>query len=359
MLFLVDHRTYLEKDEATKIWIEDGIFVQRLASNEFGGEYKRSSKAYLTVLWLVSLWAAVTNSFQLAFRVFSKAAFWKAISSPKKFAKRVLTLWLLALWELGRSPKHISSIFVDRFSRFNHQAKWGAAGWKSLELFYNYWKAIQPQLNGNLEGQLTRYWIERMENRQAVTNRLKIAINLLVEALDKFAGVAEIRLLSVASGSAQAVIQAMLQRPKLKVKVVLIDSDQTALDEAKRCVERAGLGDRFSFVLGKTEILEVVCRDFHPHIVEMVGFLDYRPSKKAVELIGRIRSVLPVGGVFVTCNIAPNPEKIFLDWVLLWPMIYRSPRELGELLVGGGFRKEAVNLFYEPFMIHGIAVAVK
>ena len=331
-----------ERDKA-EIKIQNGIIVTKMSSKEFGGEYKRTGVVYLCALWAVSLWAAVTNVAQI---LFAKIFNW---GSPL----------MKIMWEMGRDPKHISSTFVDRFSRYNHQAKWGAAGWKSLDVFYNYWENVQPKLNGNFEGWITRYWIERMENRQAVTNRLKVAVDLIAEALGKFANEPEVRLLSVASGSAQAVIRAMLRHPNANIKAVLIDSDQTALDEARKSVDKASLTNKFTFVLGRTEVLEDVCKSFQPHVVEMVGFLDYRPKKKAIELIGRIRKVLPMGGIFVTCNIAPNPEKIFLDWVLLWPMIYRSPKEFGELLTKGGFENKKVSLVYEPFKIHGIAVAVK
>jgi len=363
MLFLFDHWTDVTEREATKVWVENGIFVQRLASHEFGGEYKRNGAFYLCILWAVSLLAMITNSVGVFYRFLKKdkSSLWNAIMARdfKKTLKRFLIVWITACWEMGRDPKHISSFFVDRFSRYNHQAKWGAAGWKSLDVFYNYWGNIQPRLGRNLEGGLTRYWIERMENRQAVTNRLKIAINLLADALGKFANEPEIRFLSIASGSAQAVIGAIKKFPGLNIRVALIDADFSAINEAKRLVTESGMQNRFQFFHASTTILEEVCDNFLPHIVEMVGFLDYRSGKKAIELIGRIRNILPAGGIFVTCNIRKNAEKFFLDWVLLWPMIYRSPREFGELLIGGGFERERITLTYEPFEIHGIAVAVK
>jgi len=360
---LFDGGKYEKGADRPEIWTEDGIVIAKLASKDFGGEYKPNGVFYLCILWIVSLLAMITNSVKAFCRFLKKdkTSIWNAIKARdfKKAIKRFLVIWMTVNWEMGRDPRHFSSVFVDRFSCYNHQAKWGAAGWKSLDVFYNYWENIQPKLNGNFKGFITRYWIERMENRQAVTNRLKIAVNLLAEAFDRFSNEPEIRLLSIASGSAQAVIRAMQQCPKLNIKAILIDSDQTALDEAKKSINEAGLEDRFIVVLGKTDILEKVCRDFQPHVVEMIGFLDYRPTKKAIELIGRIRNVLPPGGVFVTCNIQKNPEKIFLDWELLWPMIYRSPKELSGLLIGGGFERYKINLTYEPFKIHGIAVAVK
>lgn len=228
---------------------------------------------------------------------------------------------------MGRDTKHVSSLFVDRFSRYNHQAKYGAAGWRSLDLFYNYHEKVKPRLGRNIEGWITRHWIEKIENRQAVTNRLKIAIDLLTSSFEEFAREREIRLVSVASGSAQAVLDAMKRRPDLNVKVLLIDSDESALNEARTLVRESDLESRFSYILDTTKALEKGCRRFKPHIIEMIGFLDYRPRQKAIALIDRIREQLPEGGVFLTCNIHPNREKIFLDWVLLWPMIYRTDAE--------------------------------
>jgi hypothetical protein len=57
--------------------------------------------------------------------------------------------------------------------------------------------------------------------------------------------------------------------------------------------------------------------------------------------------------------IRKNREKIFLDRVLIWPMIYRSEEEFADLLIHGGFTAGEIRLVYEPFKIHGIAVCRK
>ena len=76
-------------------------------------------------------------------------------------------------------------------------------------------------------------------------------------------------------------------------------------------------------------------------------------------MIDRIRSCLRENGLFITCNINKNREKIFLDWLLLWPMIYRNENQLADLLIQGGFAPENIQIIYEPFRIHGIAVCRK
>ncbi len=302
-------------------------------------EEERTGRIYQTILVAVSILAGIKN--------------WGIILFLKVFWSRKTPLKKIA-WNLGRSDGHKSSMFMDGFSSYNHQAKYGAAGWRSLKLFYNY-EQLEKELCPNLEGLLTRHWMGKMENRKAVTNRLKMVIQHLISAFQEFEEEAEIRILSLASGSAQAVIEAMKRCPHLKIRAILIDLDVGALAEAKSQAREAGLLDRFKFVQGTTTKMEEVAADFQPHIVEMVGFLDYRPKGKAIELLQRIKAILPEGGIFLTANIADNKEKIFLDFVLLWPMIYRTEEELEDILASSGFLE--FSLKFEPMGIHGIVYA--
>ena len=130
------------------------IPVHVMAPERFGGEYARRSSFYCSSVWLVSALAMMTNLVQAAYRKTTRRGSFGGI-----------------LWTMGRDTKHVSSLFVDRFSRYNHQAKYGAAGWRSLDLFYNYYEKVKPRLGKNIEGWVTRYWIEKLENRQAVLSR--------------------------------------------------------------------------------------------------------------------------------------------------------------------------------------------
>ncbi len=121
--------------------------------------------AYIGTLWAAGLWAMVTNSSQALYR--------------KAFIKRGDSFGKI-LWEMGRDPNHVSSSLFDRFSKYNQNGQMGSCRLEVIDLFYNYHEKTKPQLDGNLEGWLTRHWVEKMENRQAVTNRLKVLINLLV-----------------------------------------------------------------------------------------------------------------------------------------------------------------------------------
>ncbi|MBU4102239.1 1-acyl-sn-glycerol-3-phosphate acyltransferase [Patescibacteria group bacterium] len=330
--------------EVFKFNINKNEFFKTLKAEDFGGEHSKRNIFFIMVLWLVSALALITNLIEILFI--------KLFKNRKAPIKKIM-------WELGRDKNHISSLFVDRFSEYNHKSKHGAAGWKSLEIFYNYHIKVKPYLKNNLEGKLTRFWIEKMENRQAVANRFKIVINLLIKSFDDFKNEPEIRIVSIAAGSAQAIIEAVKRRKNINIKIILIDLDNTAIEEARINAKAAGLENKFLFINNSTKILEEVCDKFKPQIIEMVGFLDYRPKEKAIRLISRIKDILPENGIFITCNIRKNREKIFLDWVLLWPMVYRSREELFKLILEAGFKKEKVEIISEPFCIHNLAFCKK
>jgi hypothetical protein len=107
-----------------------------------------------------------------------------------------------------------------------------------------------------------------------------------------------------------------------------------------------------------SKITEVAANN-KAHIVEMVGFMDYRSHSQAVELSKDIRDSLVEGGVYICANIQPNPERILLDWGLLWPMVYRTSDEYFRVMYESGFKDRDIRLINEPFRIHIISVAKK
>jgi hypothetical protein len=333
-----------EPKEVAQVQDIAGTEVEVIPVEEFAGEYRRAGVFYTTFLWLVSLLALAWNVLCII-----PVWAWRAVTKRDFSFSR-------SLWIVGRSKWHYSSPFVDWFSQFNHDGKVFAAGCVALDIFYNF-DAIKPLLGNNPEGWLTRFWVGRLQNRQAVTNRRMIVTRLLVEEFEKFATEPEIRLVSVASGSAQSVVDAILKVPHLNIRAKLLDVDEAAIKASKERVRLAGLEDRIEIVQGMTNKLGSVCDEFQPHVVEMVGFLDYRPDRKAAQLIGRIKKQLCPGGVFLTCNINNNKEKIFLNWVLLWPMIYRTPEQFEKILRQGGFAN--ISLYSCPFKIHTLAVCRK
>ncbi len=279
----------------------------------------------------------------------------------------VLTMpisWMITLWVIvkkfacrviGIAPDEIqNSIFFDKFGPKLRKIKEGAASWKALDVIYHH-KFGQ---NKTIVGKLEDFWIGMM-NAQSVRNRFKLINIKLAEVLNNFPQEEEIRMISLACGSAEVVIDtiASFKRSGKIIRVILVDIDTDALVYASQLAEKYGISDQVETKNTSVTQIRHIARDFKPHVVEMLGLLDYLPKEKAIKLIQKIHESLLPGGYFLTCNIKHNLEMHFLRFVINWPMIYRSKNELEYIVVGGGFLH--TEIVYEPLKIHGIAIGQK
>ena len=244
--------------------------------------------------------------------------------------------------------------WVDGLGEENRAVKDGAASWKALDIIYNHRFGMSWRLSHLIDD----FWIG-MINAQAVRNRLKLVKLEIRRAIMAFDHGQEIRLISLACGSAQGIIEVMAEFKKegIVVRTILLDIDQSALDYATELAKKHGVSDQISIVKSSAAQVVRVARDFHPHIIEMLGLLDYIPQDKAIRLCNRIRGCLVPRGIFLTCNVCHNMEMYFLKWVIDWSMIYRTPAELAEVVSEAGFGD--YRLIYEPLKIHGLVVAYK
>ncbi len=313
--------------------------------------YDDRPNKYVRLMQLVSLWAAITNILQITLQ--------KILVTPKKNFRQIL-------WETGRDPYHYSSFFIDRLSPLNHQIKIDAASSMALDTMYDWDEKIRPALGNTWANRVEKFWFDNSENRRALVNRKKMVHSILLCAINDFLDEPEVRIISVACGSARAVIDAILACDHPNVQVVLIDRSKKALRNAQKNMEAHGIRN-VTYIEGKMGKITEVAKKNRPHIVEMVGLTDYLKVKRAADYSQTVSEVLEPGGYYLTGNIHPNPEKIFLDWGLLWPMNYKTPENLMEIGKGGGTKKDGnvafrdgfIKIFCEPLGIHGLLLARK
>lgn len=271
------------------------------------------------------------------------------------------------VWQYALGKKvYTNTIFFDGFCRPLRAIKDGAASWRALDMIYNYFEKYRyfhpvyyPNGLGWFERLIADFWIGNM-NAQAVRNRRKYIAEKLAGLIKKVAENSnEVRIFSIASGSAQAVFEAIQQSgiSASRVKISLLDIDEMALVYSRNLAKAMEAETFITMICGNTANVGEVIKEFNPHIIEMVGFLDYRPDIKAVKLFRKIYEPLMIGGYFITANICPNPEMGFLKWDINWPMIYRRKENLVKILEEGGFRNCCAEL--EPQRIHAIAIAQK
>ncbi len=269
---------------------------------------------------------------------------------------------LLALWVafkkmiLGKNLK-INTFWFDGGSPLCREVKENATRWKALDIIYNY----APVNNKDFSWKITNFW-NQLKNIKALRNRLKLVQKELTEIIENLAlKKSEIKLISIASGSAQGVINVMkeFKRKGLIIKAIFLDLDPTAIDHSKTLANQAGVMGQITFVNKSARELEDVAKNFNPDVVEVVGFIEYRPKERAINLVKRIYNLLGQGGVLLISSVSPSLEIPFIHFVSNWPEIYRNLNQFIEILIKGGFKPSNIKIIYEPLKVQKIAVCQK
>lgn len=272
-------------------------------------------------------------------------------------------MWLITIYVMGKKsvykalkipgPK-INTIFFDGLGMECRKVKEYAATWRAMDIVYNHPYPYRKTFRGFIDD---FYWYSI--NCQGLRNRLKLIKDELRGTIAKVKHDGEVRIISLACGSAEASIEIMAEFKKkgLKVRAILIDIDGEALKRAEKLAEHYGIKDQIETRKESIYNLSDFSLGFKPHIIEMLGFLDYVDQKQAISLAQKMQEALEPRGFFLTCNITNNIEQHFLKWVINWPMVYRKPEELAEIATKTGFND--YRLIYEPMKIHGVLIAQK
>lgn len=255
-------------------------------------------------------------------------------------------------------PKGFGSWLFAHSSKRTSLARKYAKTYKALELIYDY-NGLSLNDNGVLDGFFSYLWESNMLNAYAVRNRLKLVKKELKGIVQEKKGHHKVKILSLASGSARAVIEVIAELDDRDVEVRLVDISRSALCYSKELARKYGVADKITWFRASARDVERFCNDWNPDIVEMVGLMDYLDSREAVEIITKIHKCLNRNGTLIISNVTNNPERRFVREIANWDMTYRDPHELCRLLAEGGFNNHHYRIVYEPTLIHAVAIASK
>lgn len=235
-----------------------------------------------------------------------------------------------------------------------------ATNHKALEILYSNGKGSGKNIK-NLYRKIAHIVWFNTNNSKAVRNRLKIVKDELEKTLLEKNG-QDINFLSIAAGSARAIIEAVTKiKPTSKISFTFLDKNPDATEYSKQMIEENEYlknNPNFKF----SWINDTVNNFLNTHrekftIVEMVGLMDYFNDEKALNIFTNIFNILEKDGIFLTANINNNSEKKFVTKAIGWPMIYRKAEDLALLVHQAGFNHEKMDVYYEPHKIHSIIKA--
>lgn len=303
----------------------------------------------------VQEWLTIFNSQPIKSKLYEKTRWPYFLSLPLMW---LLTAYVMlkkqACKSFGFSSPKINTFFFDGMGLACRKVKEYATTWRAMEIIYNHIFPKKLILGGILD---EFYW--HGMNCQALRNRYKLVKKELRKAISEFSDEKEVKIMSLACGAGQALIEivAEFKKKNIFVRAKLVDFNAEALEHAKELAKQYGVADRIEYSQANIDGNENYFKNFKPKIVEMLGFLDYVDQNKAIHFVKKIYSILPDNGILITCNIAPNVEQYFLKWVIDWPMVYRRAKDLLEIGKKSGFSD--YHVIYEPMKIHGILIAKK
>lgn len=115
------------------------------------------------------------------------------------------------------------------------------------------------------------------------------------------------------------------------VSITLLDQDAAALAFC-RISSLEPWANRLECISKQVKDLSLAVPSGTFDVTISTGLFDYLPAAQAKQLIAQMTALTADDGVVAISNFAPeDPSRLVKDWLVGWPLIYRSEREVAAL----------------------------
>ena len=238
-------------------------------------------------------------------------------------------------------------LLLSRLCERSYTKPRGYAGdYEMIELIY----AHEPAGSGRLGPLLDEYFLNIPVSR-AVRNRRGLLLEEFLELLAE-SSAEKVRITSLACGPALEVFDLFKRIPdQTRVTVHCLDLDFQALSSVNRRAEENRV-QKSVHLLQENLILLATGRhktSLPPQdMMYSIGLIDYFQDKLVIQLLNWIYDTLAPGGKTILGNFDPRcPNRVFLDHLLEWRLIYRTPDDMRRLFASSKFGDRPVDIRYE------------
>jgi extracellular factor (EF) 3-hydroxypalmitic acid methyl ester biosynthesis protein len=167
--------------------------------------------------------------------------------------------------------------------------------------------------------------------------------------LAKTSGTEQLAIASLAIGSGREVFDVFEAQPGAPIRVTGIDIDHASLTFCAEEARKRSLGDeklrlfqdnlvKLAFGRGRVVIPK-------QHFIYSMGLIDYLENELVVRLINWAHEQLAPGGTLALGNFAASSrDRPFMDYIMEWILIHRSPDEMRELFARSHFGRADVRI---------------
>ncbi len=220
----------------------------------------------------------------------------------------------------------------------------------------------EPEGDGHLGVYIDR-WIRSIPTCLALKNRGNIITATLNELADNWTYPNPMPVTSLASGAANEILDLYFQTSPPNIKVTCIDLNHRYLARAANLARKIGCNDCLTFI---QENILLLAQDNNritippQQIIYSVSMSNYLRDRELVSLLNWIyEHLLPNGTVILGNFHAANPDRVLLEQILEWHLIYRSAEELESIFARSKFRSLPVEIESDEFGVELFVVCNK
>jgi len=219
-----------------------------------------------------------------------------------------------------------------------------------------------PAGDGRL-GAFVDSWMLNTGAPRAVRNRRNSTAGRVRAIMAQVPDSEHIRLTSLAVGPGREFFDVLGEPGAERIQITGIDIDPGSLEFVARKAEAEGVASRLRLVQGNIIRMALGRQPYEAppqHLVYSLGLMDYLEDAVVVACLNWMFEMLAPGGEAVIGNFdSENPDHAFLDHVLEWVLIHRSPDQLRELFSRSKFGKRPVEVVSDTSGIQLFARCVK
>ena len=139
-------------------------------------------------------------------------------------------------------------------------------------------------------------------------------------------------------------------------RAYLFDLDAAAFDRGRELAEDNGFADQVEFIAADARSIGTVLPDVRPHLVKIVGLLEYLTDEEVVDLLKTMRAAMRDGGKLLTHGFDDRFRAgRFLSRMFGLTHTFRSGDAVEGLLRSAGF--ERIERDETPLGVYPVLVA--
>lgn len=220
----------------------------------------------------------------------------------------------------------------------------------------------EPEGDGRL-GPLVDRWLMTRPFIKSLAGLRALTRQCIVDFAGNTSAEEPLNVTSLASGSAAEFIELAAEQSVPNLHITCVDIDSEALRYAVEHAERRKVSGTFSLLqenilrlsLGKGKII-LPAQD----MIFCTGFADYVEDRFVVLLLNWMFGHLKEGGKVFLGNVGvDNKDRLFLDHIMEWMLIHRSPEDLRRLFAESSFGLRPVDIKADDTGVQLTAVCTK